>query len=270
MSTTIHPTAVIHPNAVIGENVTIGPYAVVEDLVTIGDGSIIEAHSIVKSYVTLGPRCHLHSGVIIGDLAQDLSFTGEPTFVNVGSDTTFREFVTVHRGTTPGSTTTIGSHVYMMACSHAAHNTSVGDHVIIANAALLAGYVSVGEHAFIGGGTPIHQHTRIGRFAMVAGASGISKDVPPYCITSVYPFNHIAGLNLVGLRRGGFTPEQRKQIRAAFNTLYLSHLNSTDARAALAADTANPYSLEFAQYIADSHRGLCPPLHASEDHSADL
>ncbi|MBQ9344779.1 MAG: acyl-ACP--UDP-N-acetylglucosamine O-acyltransferase [Kiritimatiellae bacterium] len=261
MSTNIHPTAIVDPAAQLGADVTIGPYAIVEADTIIGDGSLLEAHAVVKRFVTLGPRCHLHTSAVIGDLPQDLSFTGEPSYVVVGADTTFREFVTVHRGTVPGTTTSIGSHVFMMACSHAAHNTQLGDYVIVANAALLAGYVTVGEHAFIGGGTPIHQHSRVGRYAMVAGGSAFSKDIPPYCITAAVPPNHIAGLNLVGLRRNGFTPEQRKQIRAAFGILYLEHLNSTDARATLAAQTDNPYALEFAEFMAGSTRGLCPPLH---------
>ena len=264
MSSTIHPTAVIDPAAKLGEDVTIGPYVVVEPDTVVGDGCILEAHAVVKRFATLGARCHLHPGAVIGDLPQDLSFTGEPSYVVVGDDTTFREFVTIHRGTVPGSTTRIGSHVYMMACSHAAHNTQLGDYVIVANAALLAGYVTVGEHAFIGGGTPIHQHTHIGRYAMVAGGSAFSKDVPPYCITSANPPNHVAGLNLVGLRRSGFTPEQRKQLRAAFNVIYLQGNNLTQAREILEAQAeagANPYAAEVAEFLANAHRGICPPYH---------
>lgn len=268
----IHPTAIVEPGAQLGTDVTLGPYAIVSAGAVVGDGCILDAHAVVKSCTTLGPRCHLHSGAVIGDLPQDLSFKGDPSFVVVGSDTTFRECVTVHRGAAPGSTTTIGSHVYMMACSHAAHNTHVGDYVIMANNALLAGHVTVGERAFIGGGTPIHQFTHIGRYAMVAGATGISKDVPPYCITAASHVNRIAGLNLVGLRRNGFTPEQRKQIRAAFDVIFLQGLNLTQARErlqAIAAEASNPYAAEFAEFLANAKRGICPPFHTLGANATD-
>ena len=257
MSTQISPLACIEKGAQLGENVTIAPFVHVAATAVVGDGCILDSHAVVKDYTTLGPRCHLHSHCVIGDLPQDLSFTGEPSYVAVGSDCTFRECVTVHRGAAPGSTTTIGSHVYMMACSHAAHNTVVGDHVIMANCSLLAGHVHVGDHVFVGGSTPVHQFCHIGRYAMIGGASGVGKDVPPFCITASQRPSEVAGLNVVGLRRGGFTPDQRKQIKECFDWIYRAGLNLTQAREKLLALPGNPYAPEFAAFLAEAKRGIC-------------
>ena len=147
----------------------------------------------------------------------------------------------------------------MMACSHAAHNTVVGDHVIMANCSLLAGHVHVGDHVFVGGTTPVHQFCHIGRYAMIAGASGVGKDVPPFCITASMRGSEIAGLNVVGLRRGGFTPEQRKQIKVCFDVIYRMGLNVTQAREKLTGMADNPYAAEYAEFLAGAKRGICTP-----------
>lgn len=257
----IHKTAIVDPGAEIGRDVEIGPYAVIEGNVRIGDGSRIDAHAVVKAYTTMGARCRVHSGAVIGDEPQDLSFKGEPSYTVIGDDCTFREFATVHRGAEPGSTTRLGNHIFMMACSHAAHNTVVGDYTILANAVLLAGHVEVGEHCFLGGGTPVHQFTRIGRYAMVAGGSVLAKDLPPFCITASGANSQVAGLNVVGLRRNGFTPLQRKQIKDLFNCIYREGLNLTQAREKIEAIPAeeNPFAAEFAAFLAGTKRGLSQP-----------
>ena len=255
----IHSTAIVEPGAQIGADVQIGPYAYVAATARLGDGCRLAPHAVVLDYATLGARCTIHTGAVIGDLPQDLSFGGGPSFVVTGDDCTFREGVTIHRGTKPDTTTRIGNHVFMMANSHVAHNCEVGDHVIMANGALLGGYVTIGERAFIGGSTGVHQFCHVGRLAMVAACSCISKDLPPFCCTVSSANSRIAGLNVVGLRRAGFTPAQRAQIKQAFATLYRSGLNISQARAALLADTDNPFAAEFAGFIDRATRGLCRP-----------
>lgn len=254
----IHSTAVIEKGAELGVDCEIGPFAYVAAKVRLGDGCRLGPHAVVLDGTTMGAKCVLHPGAVIGDLPQDLSFGGWESFVEIGEDCTFREGVTVHRGAAEGSVTRIGNHVYMMANSHAAHNTSVGDHVIMANGALLGGHVQVGERCFCGGGSAVHQFCHIGRYAMIAGVVAITKDVPPFCMTSASGFGgFIAGLNVVGLRRGGFTATQRAEIKQIYQLLYRSGLNMSQARDKMLAEMGGSvYAQEFAAFIASSKRGL--------------
>lgn len=254
----IHPTAIIEKGAQLGTNCEIGPFAYVGAKARLGDGCRLGPHACVLDYATLGARCTLHAGAVIGDLPQDLSFGGWESYVEIGDDCTFREGATVHRGTDEGSTTRIGNHVYMMAYSHFAHNTVIGDHVIAANCALIAGHVHVGEHTFLGGGCAIHQHVHLGRYVMISGVLGVVKDVPSFCTTSVMTLGGvIAGLNVVGLRRGGFTPAQRAEIKKVYNIVFRSGLNVHQAADRLRAEMPeSPYAAEYLAFIADSKRGL--------------
>lgn len=263
----IHPTAIIEPGAQLGADVRIGPLAYVAATAVLGDGCVLAPHAVVLDHTTLGAHCTVHSGAVIGDLPQDLSFGGEPSYVVTGDHCTFREGVTIHRGTKPGTTTRIGHRVFMMANTHAAHNCEVGDHVIMANGALLGGYVTVGERAFIGGNVGVHQFCRIGRLAMVGSMAFISKDLPPFCIAPSSQNSFVAGLNLVGLRRAGLNAAQRAQIKQAFSTLYRSGLNTSQARETLRADTGNPFAAEFADFIDRATRGLCRPSFDTADAS---
>lgn len=255
----IHPTAIVEPGAQLGTDVQIGPFAYVAATVRLGDGCVLAPHAVVLGHTTLGARCKVHSGAVIGDLPQDLSFKDEPSYVVVGDDCVFREGVTVHRGTKPGTTTRIGNHVFMMSCSHAAHNCEVGDHVVMANCALLAGYVVVGARCFLGGGVGIHQFCHVGRLAMVGAGHVVTKDLPPFCITPNNGNSLVAGLNLVGLRRAGFTAAQRAQIKQAFHLLYRSGLNVSQARERLRAESGNPFAGEFAEFLDQAKRGICRP-----------
>lgn len=256
----IHPTAIIEPGAQLGADVRIGPYAYVAATARLGDGCILAPHSAVMDHTTLGARCTLHTGAVIGDAPQDLSFNGEPSYVVTGDDCIFREGVTIHRGTKPGTTTRIGNRVFMMANSHAAHNCEVADHVIMANGVLLGGYVTVGERAFLGGGAAVHQFCRVGRLAMVGALCFLSKDLPPFCVSVPSQNSLVYGLNTIGLRRNGLDAAQRAQIKKAFHTLYRSGLNTTQARDRLRTEAdSNPFAAEFADFIAVAKRGLCRP-----------
>jgi UDP-N-acetylglucosamine acyltransferase len=266
----IHPTAILEPGAQLGTGIQIGPYAYVAATARLGDGCILAPHAVVREHTTLGARCKVHSGAVLGDLPQDLSFKNDaPSYVVAGDDCIFREGVTIHRGTKPETTTRIGNHVFMMANSHAAHNVEIGDHVILANGVLLAGYVTVGERCFFGGNSGVHQFCHVGRFAMVGAAHIVTKDLPPCCITPTSGASLVAGLNIVGLRRAGFTADQRAQIKHAFNVLYRSGLNATQAKERLRSETGNPFAIEFADFLDHSTRGICRPAFDTSGNSPD-
>lgn len=253
----IHPTAIIDPRAVLGPDVTVGPFAVVDADVEIGEGSVIGPHVVIHRYTTVGPGCRVHAGVVLGDLPQDLAFAGAVSRVRIGRDCVIREGVTINRGTKEGTETVVGAGCYLMANSHLGHNVRLGDQVILANGAMLGGYVEVGDRAFVSGNVLLHQFIRVGRLAMLSGGAGLSKDVPPFCTAHGVATNAIAGLNLVGLRRAGLTADERQQVKRAFDRLYRSGLNVTQAVAALRKEfTAGPAG-EFAPFIEASKRGIC-------------
>ncbi len=253
----IHPTAIIGTTAEIGADVEVGPYSVIGDNVRIGDACVIGPHVVIHPYTTIGQRCRVHAMAVLGDLPQDLSFPGGATYVDIGDDCVIREGVTVHRGTKPETRTVIGNQCFLMAFSHVAHNVQLGDRVIVANGVLLAGYVEVGEGAFISGTVVIHQFVKIGRLAMLGGQSGIGKDVPPFCTTESSERNRIAGLNLVGLKRAGFTPPERKEIKRAFEMLYHSGLNTSQALDKMKEEFPEGPASEIWRFIEKSDRGIC-------------
>lgn len=254
----IHATAVIDPKARIGRNVTVGPFAVIAADVEIGEDSVIGPHVTILSYTTLGKACHVHAGAALGDLPQDLAFKNEPSYVKIGNNVTIREGVTIHRGTKAGTVTEVGDGCFLMAQSHLAHNVCLASNVIVVGGALLAGYVEIGERAFLSGHVVVHQFVRIGRLAMVGGAAAVGKDVPPFCTLRPMQVNRVMGLNVVGMRRAGMTPDQRKAVKTAFGTLYRSGLNVSQAveKIKATAEAGSP-ALEIATFIEQSKRGIC-------------
>jgi UDP-N-acetylglucosamine acyltransferase len=264
----IHPTAVVDPGAVIGANVAIGPFAFIDRDTQIGDGCVIGPHSVILRYTSLGRNCRVHACAVLGDLPQDLAFKDEPSYVKIGANCVFREGVTIHRGTKPGTSTIVGDNCFLMANSHLAHNVQLGNGVIIANGALLAGYVEVGERAFISGNAVIHQFVRIGRLAMLSGVSGIGKDVPPFCTTVGVCRNRIAGLNVVGLRRAGIGPEERQAIRSTIKILYRSGLNVSQALERIKKEFTQPAVQEICAFVEASKRGICT-MHAEDEEEAE-
>ena len=254
----IHPTAVVDPAARIGSGVKVGPFAVIEAEVEVGDRCTIGPHATLLRYTTIGEGTHVHAGAVLGDYPQDHAFKDEPSFVRIGRNVTLREFVTVHRGTKPGSVTVIGDGCFLMANAHVAHNVTLGDGVILANGVLLAGHVEVGERAFLSGHVVVHQFVKIGRLAMVGGAAGLGKDVPPFCMVGGMERNRVAGLNVIGMRRAGLTPEQRKAVKQAFSALYLAGLNVSQAVEEIRRTAAEGSpAAEFATFAEASKRGLC-------------
>lgn len=210
----------IHPNAQIGKNVTIDPFSVIHDDVIIGDGTHIMSNVTVFSCSRIGKNCKIFPGAAIGAVPQDLKFKGEYTLAEIGDNTTIRECVTVHRGTTDKNTTKIGSNCLIMAYAHVAHDCIVGNHVILANAVQLAGHVTVDDYAIIGGLSAAHQFTHIGRHTYIAGMSAIRKDVPPFVKAAREPLSYV-GINNVGLSRRGYSKETIDEIFKIYHILFV-------------------------------------------------
>ncbi len=203
----IHPTAVVHPLARLDATVSVGPYTVIDEHVVVGPDCRIGPHVYLTGHTTIGARNCFHANCVIGDAPQDLKYTGEPTRLRIGDHNVFREHVTVHRSNKLAEDTVIGSHGFFMAHCHVGHNSRIGDHVILANGALLGGHVTVDDRAFISGNCLVHQFTRVGTLALMQGGAAISKDLPPFTVAR--GDNGICGLNVVGLRRTGYTADQR-------------------------------------------------------------
>ena len=264
----IHPTAVIHPQARLGANTRVGPYAVIDADVVIGPDCQIGPHVYITGQTRMGARNKLHAGCVIGDWPQDVRFAGEPTGVVIGDDNVIREHVTIHRSNKNDEPTRLGSHCFLMAGSHVGHNTAVGDHVIMANGALLAGHVTVGDRVFISGNCLVHQFVRIGPYALMQGGSGISKDLPPYTIA--HGQNHICGLNVIGLRRAGFSAEARLELRRLYQLLFRGGLKLQEALARARKEYISSHAALLLDFIASGRRGFCSDASSlNEDHSSE-
>src|SRR5450631_3408067 len=224
----IAPTARIHQDAVIGEHARIGEFCVVESDVTIGANCILEPYVYVKRWTTLGEHNEISAGTVLGTDPLDKSFRGERSYLRIGDRNKIREHYTVSRGTQPESVTRIGSDNYIMTSGHIAHNCVLGDNIVVASCALVAGYVEIEDRAFVSGGVVIHQFSKIGRLAMVGGNTRVNSDLPPYFLYS--DFNAAPkGLNLVGLKRAGFLPDEIKRLKTAYRILYRSGSKQDEA-----------------------------------------
>jgi len=254
----IHPTAIVDLNAKIGADVQIGPFSIVGPDVTIGRQTIVQSHVVIEGEVIIGHGNFIGHGAIIGTPPQDVSFSTERnTKVEIGNDNIIREYCTIHRGSPDRSATKIADENFLMAGAHIGHNCAIGNGVIIANNCLLAGYVRVDDGAFLGGESTFHQFMRIGRLAMVQGSSAFGKDLPPFVIAAER--NYVFGLNTVGLRRAGFTADERDDIKDAFKLVYLSGLNRSQALEKAATMTFTAPAREFMDFISSSNkRGICP------------
>ncbi len=260
----IHPTAIVSPSARIGEDAEIGAYVCIGSEAQIGPRNVIQSHAVIDGLVRLGPENRIGHGAVIGGAPQDLSFKSDTrSGVEIGRGNVIREHVTIHRGTTEGSFTTIGDGNFLMVGAHLGHNCAIGNKVIIANNCLLGGYVTVEDSAFLGGGCVFHQFMRVGRLAITQGNAGFGKDLPPFVIGA--GVNRVVGLNVVGLKRAGFGPNDRKEIRAAFALLYESGLNTTQALEQARAKTWNPPAHAFFDFVAGAkRRGICGIRRASD------
>jgi UDP-N-acetylglucosamine acyltransferase len=257
----IHPTAIVDDGARLGSDVEIGPYCLVGAGVTLGDGVRLLSHVVVEGETSIGEACVVHPFANLGGPPQHSAHKGEPTGLIVGPRNTIREHVTMHTGTVGGrGVTTVGADSLFMAGSHVAHDCIVGNHVVLANAATLGGHVQMADFVFMGGLSAAHQYSRIGRYSFVGGLAAVTKDVIPF--GSVWG-NHarLEGLNLVGLRRRGFTRDTINQLRAAYRLLFADE-GTFQERLADVAETyaSSPEVMEIVGFIqADANRPLCLP-----------
>jgi UDP-N-acetylglucosamine acyltransferase len=263
-----HPTAIVDPSAKIGADVEIGPFSVIGPQVRIGERTVIQAHVVIEGDVVIGAGNFIGHGAIIGPPPQDLSFSPErKTKVEIGNENVIREYCTIHRGSPDGSVTKIGDKNFLMTGAHIGHNCAIGNNVVIANNCLLAGHVRVDDQAFLGGGSTFHQHMRVGRIVMVQGSSAFGKDLPPFVVAAER--NFVFGVNVIGLRRAGFSAQDRDEIKAAFKLIYMSGLNISQALEKAATMKVGPAAREFFEFVAAAEkRGICPfKRSANEDMS---
>lgn len=252
----IHPTAIVHPDAELGAGTVIGPYCIVEAGVVLGPECWLQHHVTLCGPVRAGARNKFFAYCSIGQQTQDLKYAGEPTYLEIGHENTFREFCTVNRSTTAAGKTRVGNCGNFLAYSHIGHDCNVGDAVIFSNNGTLAGHVTLGDHAIIGGLTAVHQFCRIGRFAITGGCSKIVQDVPPFMIADGNPAE-IRGINLVGLERNNFAAESVKLIKEAFRLIYRSKYNTRQAVEAIRQELpATEEITQILQFIAQSERGI--------------
>jgi UDP-N-acetylglucosamine acyltransferase len=250
----IHPTAIVSPHAEVAQDVRIGPYAVIEDDVVIGDGCEIAAHAVIKRFTTMGRRNRVYEHAVLGGEPQDVKFRREASRLIIGDDNLIREYATLHRASGEGETTRVGSRNFLMIGVHIAHNCLVGDDNIFANGAALAGHITVEDHVFLSNNVGCHQFVRLGRYAMVGGKSKIVQDVLPFLTTDGNP-PRTRGLNSVGLRRAGFSPETRRALKRAYQLLFRSGLSLSDALAAM-AQLDDIHVNHLIEFIRNSPRGF--------------
>ncbi len=251
-----NPLAVVSPEAKIAEGVVIEPFVYVEGDVEIGPGTILHSGAKVLNGARIGANCRIHAGAVIAGEPQDLKFRGEVTTAVIGDNTTIRECATVNRGTASKGTTIVGSNCLIMAYTHIAHDCVVGNNVIISNASQVAGEVVIDHHAVIGGGSLIHQFTHVGAHVMMQGGSLVNKDVPPYIMCARNPISYV-GLNVVGLRRRGFTSEQITMLQETYRLIFSSDLNTSDALNMVEQTMPdNEIRNEVISFIRNSKRGI--------------
>lgn len=265
----IHPTAIVDPRAQLDPSAEVGPYVVIDGPAQVGPGCRLEAHAQLVGKVILGEHCLIGRSAIVGADPQDLGFNpSTDSSVEIGPRSVLREHVTIHRGSKPDSVTRLGGDNFLMVGCHLGHDVVIGSHNIIANAALIAGHVHIGDRTFIGGGAVFHQFLRIGDSCVIQGNGSFSKDIPHYC--SAQRINRITGLNVIGLRRQGFSSADREEMKRLFSILFRSGQNLTQA-----IQTARQHSwsasasrlLEFVE--APSKKGVCALRTSSKEDTTE-
>ena len=252
----IHPTALVAPDARLGNDVSIGAFAIIGENCTLGDGCVVAARASLERNVTLGNNVKVGVGTVLGGDPQDLKFKGEPTVVEIGDDTTIREYATINRGTSQSFRTSVGKNCLIMSYVHLGHDCHVADGVIISNGVQLAGHVTIEDKATISGLVAVHQFARIGRFSFVGGMSRVSKDVPPFIKAVGNPIK-LYGLNSVGLQRNNFPDEVIRELKRAYRLFFRSELNVSQALDRARAEL-HPYPEVEAliRFVDESGRGV--------------
>ena len=264
-TTLIHPSAVVAPGAELDSGVEVGPYAVIGPQVRIGKNTWIGPHAVIEGRTTIGRENRIFQFASVGAIPQDRKYQGEDSLLTIGDYNVIREFATLNPGTSGGGMVTrVGNQNLFMVYSHVAHDCLIGNYVVLANSAALGGHVTLEDYVVVGGLVGIHQFTRIGESAFLAGGAMVSLDVPPYCIATG-DRAHLHGLNLIGLKRRGFSPEQLAAIKSAYRTLFAEGLPLKEALARIRSE--HPSSSKIAhlvEFVAKSQRGLCRPRGAAD------
>jgi len=256
MAKSIHNTAMVSSAASLADNVKVGPYAVIEDNVKIGKGTVIDAFAQVIGYTEIGKNCRIFSYSVIGSIPQDLKYKNERSFLIIGDNNTIREYVTINPGTKKDSKTVIGSNNLIMAYSHIAHDCVIGNGNILANAATLAGYVQIEDKVVIGGLVAIHQFCRLGSFSIAGGCSKVVQDIPPYSMCDGHPAK-VRGLNLLGLRRAGFSSQRINDLKKAFKVIFFENHSISEAVRVVKENFSISKDINnLLEFISSSKRGI--------------
>ena len=258
----IHPTALIDAKAELHETVSVGPYVVIEGEVRIKEGTSIGPHVHLVGRTTVGKNNTIHTGAVIGEAPQDMKYKGDPTGLRIGENNIIREHVTLHRSNSQEEDTKIGSGNFFMAHSHVGHNAQVGNENVFANGVLVGGHAEIEDKVFLSGNCAVHQFVRIGTLAMMQGNAAVSQDLPPY--TMGFGVNKICGLNVVGLRRAGFTAEQRQELHYHYKRIFLEGNKIGKTIREALAQAPGDKARRLLEFIANSERGVC--AHASRKH----
>ena len=252
----ISSLAYVHPNVEIRDDVIVDPFAYIEDNVVIGAGTRIMPHACIMSGARIGKNCTIFPNAVISGIPQDLKFEDEESLAIIGDNTTIRECVTINRGTKSRGQTVVGNNCLLKAYSHVAHDCILKDYVIVGNSVQIAGEVEVDDYAIISGGTLVHQFTRVGKHTMIQGGTRLGKDIPPYTVAGREPVSYV-GLNIVGLRRRGFSREQINNIQEIYRYLYLSGYNISQALEKIESEIAESEErTDIIDFVRASSRGV--------------
>ena len=257
----IHPSSIVEHGAVIREGCRIGPFCHVGPDVVLEEGCELKSHVVVSGRTTIGPRARIYPFASIGHTPQDLKYAGEPSTLTIGADCTIREGVTMNPGTSGGAMkTVVGDRCVFLANAHVAHDCTVGDSVVFSNNVMLAGHCVIQDFVIVGGGVGVHQFVRIGQHAFIGGMSAIENDVIPYGM-AIGNRAHLAGLNIIGLRRRGFTRDQIHDIRRAYRLLFADEGTLSERVDDVAVEFAtHPFVHEILDFIREGKdRALCTP-----------
>lgn len=253
----IHPTAVVHPKARIAGGVSIGPYSVIGEHVTIGTDTEIASHVVIEGWTTIGERNHLHSFSSIGTAPQDIGYKNDETYLIIGNDNVIRECATIHRATTKEDRKTeIGNKNFLMAYSHVAHDCKLGNNIIMANSVALGGHIIIEDYSILGGIVAVHQFVRIGAYAIIGGQSAVSQDIPPY-VSAAGNRAKLYGLNLVGLKRRGFSDAVINNLKKAYKIIFRSGMTTEEAIRKVVAELSDCKEVNyFVDFMRHSKRGV--------------